>query len=174
MEALITVTRNPNLMPNIEAAIARGVALGVEKVAVVGVTKVQEKTPVASGILVAAEQSLTRDLGAALPGMGGIGIQATIFAGPPADVYAAPVETGAVPHFPPPAALLLWVMKRFQPETDKEALSIAWAVAKNIAKRGTKGAHMFQQGYEELLALAPDIIEAEIARELEAVNHGAL
>jgi hypothetical protein len=174
METIISVTHNPDMMPGVQQAIERGVLLGVEKLAVVGLTKVQAKTPVAYGILVGAEETTTSNFGASLPGMGGIGIKATIFAGPPADVYAAPVETGAVPHFPPPQALLLWVMKRFQPENDKEAISIAWAVAKTIAKRGTSGAHMFEQGYEEVLAQAGAIVESEIARELEAVNRGAL
>src|SRR5258708_6363584 len=42
-----------------------------------------------------------------------------VFAAPPADVYADPVETGSRPHFPPPNALLLWVKKKFGASTEK-------------------------------------------------------
>jgi hypothetical protein len=59
-----------------------------------------------------------------------------VFAAPPADVYADPVETGSRPHFPPPEALLLWVKKKFTGVDEKQALSIAFAVARKIAKRG--------------------------------------
>lgn len=164
MEATISVSYNPQMMPNVKEAIARGVMLGVERAAAVAATKVQENTPVARGILVSHIQSDLQTQGG--------GVRASIFAAAPADTYAAPVETGAVPHFPPPEALLLWVMKRFHPESDKQALSIAWAVARNIAKRGTSGAHMFQKGYEAVLAEAGDIIETAIAEELQLAGVG--
>lgn len=161
MDFSIKVDYNPGLAPRTEEAIQRGVALGVERVAVLGANKVIENTPTASGTLAGAIQASPIE-------RTGQVMRASIFAAPPADIYAAPVETGAVPHFPPPQALLLWVMKRFQPESDKQALSIAWAVAKNIAKRGTQGARMFEKGYEAILADAGDIIEAAIAAELAA------
>lgn len=165
MEFNVHVDYNPGLAPNVVGAIERGVAVGAEKLAALGANEVQEHTPVASGTLVGAIQSSFEQDGG--------GVKATIFAGPPADVYSAPVETGAVPHMPPPQALLLWVMKRFQPESDKQALSIAWAVAKTIAKRGTQGAHMFQQAYEDILEQAGDVIEAAIAAELQAAGVSA-
>jgi hypothetical protein len=99
-------------------------------------------------------------------------ITATIFAGPPADVYAAPVETGTRPHFPPPSALVPWVKQRFSPGDEKEALSIAFAIARAIAKRGTKGVFMFERTYKQLEQEIPGIAEAEIAKAITAAGFG--
>jgi hypothetical protein len=95
-------------------------------------------------------------------------LRAIIAAGPPADVYALPVEAGTKPHFPPPSMLIPWVKLKFHPKSDKEALSIAFAVAKTIAKRGTRGHEMFERALPELESNAQGIIESEIARALHA------
>src|SRR3972149_582905 len=42
------------------------------------------------------------------PPLGGL-----LFVKPPADTYALPMETGTRPDFPPTAALLPWVLKKF-------------------------------------------------------------
>jgi hypothetical protein len=80
-----------------------------------------------------------------------------------ADKYAAPVETGAVPHMPPVDALLPWVQKKSSPDNDKQALSMAFAVAKSIAKKGTRGQEMFSRGLLELEPLAVPTLEGQIA-----------
>jgi|GEM_PF-888114 len=80
-----------------------------------------------------------------------------------ADRYAAPVETGARPHMPPPEALLPWVMKKFSVEDEKDALSLAFAVAKSIAKKGTQGHQMFSRGLEELDPMIVPALEKNIA-----------
>jgi hypothetical protein len=87
-----------------------------------------------------------------------------------ASEYAAPVETGTRPHFPPPSALLPWVQKKFGFEDEKEALSMAFAVAKSIAKKGTSGHFMFQRALTELEPLAVPALEKEIA--LALARHG--
>ncbi|ABF42415.1 hypothetical protein Acid345_3414 [Candidatus Koribacter versatilis Ellin345] len=142
-----------------------GVRNGVEKLAVRGVGLVQNIAPVASGDL-ANHVSWKMEGGAERM------ISALVFAGPPADIYAPAVEEGARPHFPPPGALLLWVKRRFNPSSEKEALSIAFAVAKNIAKRGTAGHHMFNRAGEELESVAQAIVELELAEALMASGHG--
>lgn len=71
----------------------------------------------------------------------------TVAVHPPADVYAAPVETGTRPHFPPVNALLLWVKKKFGVK-DEEAKGVAFAIARKIAARGTKGHHAFERGIQ--------------------------
>lgn len=75
---------------------------------------------------------------------------------PPADVYAAPVETGARAHFPPPQALYAWVKKKFGTTDEAEIKSIAFVIARSISRKGTKGHRMFQRGIEEM---GPEIIK---------------
>jgi hypothetical protein len=87
-----------------------------------------------------------------------------------ADKYAAPVETGARPHMPPPSSLLLWVQKKFQVDDEKEALSIAFAVARSIARRGTQGHQMFSRALAELQPLVVPALEKNIAVAL--ARHG--
>jgi hypothetical protein len=146
------------------SAVHQGLVNTVEKAGNRGVQLIVPLTPVASGHLANAMQV---DFGG-----GGHLITAMIFAGPPADVYAAPVETGTRPHFPPPAALLPWVKQRFSPSSEKEALSIAFAIARAIAKRGTKGSFMFDKTQKQLELEVPGIAEAEVAAAIAAAGLG--
>lgn len=83
-----------------------------------------------------------------------------------ADRYAPAVETGAVPHMPPVDALLPWVAKKFDVEDEKQARSIAFAVAMKIKKRGTGGHQMFSRALEALEPLAVPVLEQQIAMAL--------
>jgi hypothetical protein len=94
--------------------------------------------------------------------------RAVIFSGPPADGYVDPVETGTRPHFPPPSALLLWVKKKFSVTTEKQALSIAFAIARNISKRGTTAFKMFERAFATLESELQGIFQAQIAKAIEA------
>ena len=96
----------------------------------------------------------------------------TIFEGAPADVYAAPVEFGARPHMPPSSALLLWVKQKLQIDDEKKAASVAFLVARKIARRGTPARHMFQRAQDQLLAEAPGILEKALAEACEAAGLG--
>lgn len=91
----------------------------------------------------------------------------------PADVYSAPVETGTVPHFPPPSSLVPWVKLRFQPASEKEALSIAFAIAKRISQRGTQGHFMFERALDQLSGEAQSILERQLADALSAAGYRA-
>ena len=62
--------------------------------------------------------------------------------------YGEPVEFGARPHFPPVAPLQHWVEKKLG-LSGSEAKSVAYAIASSIAKHGTEGAHMFEEGFDE-------------------------
>ena len=84
--------------------------------------------------------------------------------------YAAPVETGARPHMPPASLLVAWVQKKFGIEDGKQALSVAFAVAKSIAKRGTQGHQMYSRALEALEPLAPAELNAAI--EAAMIAHG--
>jgi hypothetical protein len=98
--------------------------------------------------------------------------RAVVFAAPPADVYADPVETGSRPHFPPPSALLLWVKKKFGATDEKQALSIAFAVARKIAKRGVQPFRMFARAMTTLEPELGGIFDAQIAKAIEAAGVG--
>jgi len=83
---------------------------------------------------------------------------------PPADAYAAYVETGTRPHFPPSKALVPWVKTKLGVTNDKEAKCVAFLVARMISERGTPTAHMFDKTLEQLGREAPAILEAEVAQ----------
>ena len=56
--------------------------------------------------------------------------------------YAEPVEEGTEPHWAPIGPLKLWAQRKFgDPD-------IAYAIRGKIAKKGTKGAHMFKKAIE--------------------------
>lgn len=61
--------------------------------------------------------------------------------------YAVPVELGTKPHFPPLQPLVDWVEVVLGLE-GKEATSAAFAIARNISKKGTKGKFMFRDGFK--------------------------
>ncbi len=98
--------------------------------------------------------------------------RAVVFAGAPADQYAGYVEAGTGPHFPPPSALLLWVKKKFSPGTERQALSIAFAVARKIAQRGVSAFGMFARALAQLEGELTGIFQAQIGKALEAVGLG--
>ncbi len=86
-----------------------------------------------------------------------------------AQPYAIPVELGSKPHFPPVESLIDWVrVKLGVPE--KEARSVAFLVARKIARTGTEGAFMFTNTFRRLepavqaiFARARDRIVARLA-----------
>lgn len=91
-----------------------------------------------------------------------------VFAGAPADVYAAPVETGTRPHFPPIEPLVQWVKRKFNHiRHESEARSLAFIIARSIARRGTRGHLMFQRASDALYAEARPIAERAIAEEIQ-------
>ncbi len=167
------ITGTDEVAPEMRAAVEEGTQAGLEALGVKGAEIVQEfiSTPyngqppaVAFGNLVGSvnalfvrEATMCREV---------IGVGPTLGA----DVYAAPVETGTRPHMPPASALVPWVQKKLGIEDEKQALGLAFAIAKTIAKRGTQGHEMFSRGLESLEPLAVPALEAAIADALAA--HG--
>jgi len=70
--------------------------------------------------------------------------------------YAVPVELGARPHMPPVQPLQDWVRQKLG-LSGKEGRSVAFAIARKISKKGTKGHFMFRDAFTEN--------EAEIQRQ---------
>ena len=74
------------------------------------------------------------------------------------------LEFGTRPHFPPIAPLVVWATRKFGADA-AEAESIAWAVAKKIARDGIAPRGFFAKAMVRMHA----IVEAEIVHELELI-----
>ncbi|GJM12790.1 MAG: hypothetical protein DHS20C12_11930 [Pseudohongiella sp.] len=83
--------------------------------------------------------------------------------------HALPVELGTKPHFPPIAPLELWVQKKLGIESD-QAKSVAWAIAKTIAKKGTKGQRMFGKAFEQTQGQMEQILTEAVRRLADRMN----
>lgn len=162
-----------NQAPEVQAAIREGTQAGMEELGIKGAEFVQQNIAspyqgqppaVAFGNLLSSVTSRFEWLPDAAHEIIGVGPQLG------ADRYAAPVETGARPHMPPPSALLLWVQKKFDIDDEKQAASVAFAVAKKIAQRGMAGHQMFSRALEQLQPLAVPALEKNIA--IALARHG--
>lgn len=78
--------------------------------------------------------------------------------------HGEPVESGTKPHFPPVGPIQHWVERKLKIE-GKEAATVAFLIARAISRRGTKGAHMFEKGFEASEARVIRILE-EIPEEI--------
>jgi hypothetical protein len=147
----------------LQAAMMAGIELGLDRVGLRGEQLLAMHTPVG------ATGNLSQGIFSQFHKEGPL-MHEVIAVGPPADVYAAYVEDGTRPHMPPPSALLLWVKQKLHIGNEKEALSIAFAISRSIAKRGTQGAHMFNQAFQQLEQEAPGIIERQVATAVQAAG----
>ena len=98
--------------------------------------EVQERTPVATGTLRKSIKSRKRVLSRNVIGEVGSPLN-----------YAAAVELGTKPHFPPVEPLKDWVKQKLDVPASQVG-SVAHAIVRKIGKRGTKGAHMFRDAFE--------------------------
>lgn len=98
--------------------------------------EVKERTPGAHGTLKQSVSSEVSNLSDAVIGVVGSPLS-----------YALPVEIGTRPHFPPVAAIEDWVKVKLG-LGGPEAHGVAFAIARKIAKQGTKGAFMFRNALE--------------------------
>lgn len=158
----------------VRRAVREGMRNGLERIGVRGEEIVKENiaspykgkpAAVFTGGLV---NSIDHDV-AITPGLGG---RVVVFAGAPADVYSAPVETGTRPHFPPVDALIAWVKQKLGATNEKEARRIAFAVARKISRRGTRGHFMFRRALATVRAEARGIMERSLAESLERFGLG--
>lgn len=78
-------------------------------------------------------------------------VETTIKPSPTADKYAAFVEYGTKPHFPPISAIQGWADRHGIP---------AWAVAMSIAKKGTAPRYMWRNAFNDLQGHADREIQA--------------
>lgn len=78
--------------------------------------------------------------------------------------YAQPVETGSKPHWPPIAPLRLWAKRKLGDER------LAFAVARAIARRGTRGAHMFEKAFTFQRGRVESLFERAIDKFLKLIS----
>ena len=150
-----------NAGDELRKAVAIGERNGLEKLGLIGAALLSSLSPVgATGNLAAG---MTHEVQPSA---------VEIFASPPADVYSAPVDLGTRPHFPPSEALLLWVQRKLHINDEKQARSVAFLIARKISRTGTKGAQMFERAFPQLEQKAPDILELEIAKSVQAAGFG--
>jgi hypothetical protein len=152
----IKITGLAGVIEGAQDAVLDGILIGMEAVGERGVGLVVEGTPVgATGQLAhTVFPHLEQNAGT---------ITEIISNGPPADVYAAPVNDGSRPHFPPYEALIPWVIKKFGATDEKSARSIAFLIARKIARRGTPPVGQYDRAYEQLMQEAQGILERAIA-----------
>lgn len=118
---------------------------------------------------------------ATMHGGAGDRLYAMVTVAPPADLYAAPVETGTRPHWPPMEPIMRWVRKKLLDTMtarfagskggEQEIKSRAFLIARKIARRGTEGHFMFQRAFNEGHEQAETLIDDQIAREIAAINN---
>jgi hypothetical protein len=84
-------------------------------------------------------------------------------------LYGEPVEYGRKPgKMPPVDAIEYWVIRKGIAGGD-EARGVAFAIARAIGRRGTKGAHMFEEGFKAAEPRVDNLwrgLPGEIAQEL--------
>lgn len=102
-------------------------------------TEVQERTPTTHGTLRA---SIFGEVRAFDAGFGVEGLVGTTLA------YAPAVELGTKPHFPPIEPLVDWARQKLA-LSGTEARRAAHAIARKIARKGTTGAFMFRDTFNE-------------------------
>jgi hypothetical protein len=167
----ISIIGADTLAPQMRAALDVGVGNALEIAGARGMQLVQDN--IQSGYLgrpaAVATGELLHSITYNVSRGAGLGT-ATVFSQPPGGDYASYVETGTGPHFPPIAPLLLWVQKRLGATDEKQATSIAFAIARTIAKRGVSGFGMFARAMQVLSGELQAIFENAIAAAFEAAG----
>jgi len=87
--------------------------------------------------------------------------------------HGLPVEHGTKPHFPPIGPIQHWVQYKLHIQDETASRAAAYAISRAISRRGTKGAHMFEESFEDHEATVIRILE-EIPADIIARVSGAM
>jgi hypothetical protein len=105
--------------------------------------EIEERTPTGANQLLRKSMLASESVDFAKPIQGGLlGVVGTSID------YAVPVELGTQPHFPPLAPLADYAVAKMGVER-KRANTVAYFIARKIAKHGTTGAFMFREGAKQ-------------------------
>lgn len=83
--------------------------------------------------------------------------------------YAAPVELGTRPHFPPVAPIEDWVRHKLDVPAE-DAAGVAYLIARKISRTGTEGAFMVRDAFAANRAQVARIFEAAQSRIRDALG----
>lgn len=135
--------------------INQALSRALDQAAALLVQSIQRHTPVGTGVL---QRAIYWHAPAELHRL--------VQVSPPADAYAAPVEYGSSPHLPPIAALHSWVQVKLGVTDQAQARSIAFAVARTIARRGTRQHAMFQRGLQQAEQAVLELVQRALDQAL--------
>lgn len=79
-------------------------------------------------------------------------------------VYAAPVEVGTKPHFPPLEPLIDWVKAKLHITGDKEARGVAFLIGRKISRVGTPAQRPFGLAFQAQFEQVHAIFDRAAAR----------
>lgn len=141
---------------DVERVAPEGIIAVLNKAVLFLQAEVQKRIPRgATGLLRGSVASEVRGRKATLTGLVGSPL-----------IYALPVETGTRPHFPPVEPIAAWAQRKLNLPYGEARLA-AYAIARAIGRRGTKGAKMFARTLKEegrkldriLDGIVPEIVE---------------
>jgi len=124
-------------------------------------SEARSRTPVNTGVLrasIATDVTTGTSLSAAIRG--------TVFTGAQAP-YAPYVEEGTAPHWAPLGPLLLWSRRVLGNER------AAYAVQRAIARRGTRGRHMFRDALAAVRPRMEGMLQQAMARAARLLQGGS-
>lgn len=135
-------------LPEMTRALEEEMTRAMQESGMLLTTMTAARTPVNYGLLRAAigwPQGFELQPGGLIDGLRGIIGASNVrgVEGQAASTYVEYVENGTRPHWAPIQPLKLWALRKFGDET------VAYAVQRKIAQRGTKGAHMFRRAWNE-------------------------
>jgi len=141
-----SVARNPQV-------VQEELAAAVTEADLLLTREVQDAMPRASGLLAQSvfhEEQVSES--------GAIGVVATPL------IYAAPVELGTKPHFPPIEPLIDWVKVKLGITGDKEARGVAFLIARKISRVGTKEQRPFGLVFQAHESQVDEIFSRAVGR----------
>jgi len=124
-------------------------------------SEARSRTPVNTGVLrasIATDVTTGTSLSAAIRGKVFTGAQAP---------YAPYVEEGTAPHWAPIGPLLLWARRVLGNER------AAYAVQRAIARRGTRGRHMFRDALAAVRPRMEGMLQQAMARAARLLQGGS-
>jgi hypothetical protein len=134
-------------------------SIGVEEALLLLEREIKDNTPVGVHGAGGLRGSITHELrGQAIAE--GLGVAGKVFS--PLN-YALPAELGSKPHFPPIAPLRDWVEAKLGVDKSRSQ-SVAFLVARKIARKGTKGAFMFTNALSNNAQQVIGILNAAMQR----------
>lgn len=85
--------------------------------------------------------------------------------------HTVPIEMGTKPHFVPIRPLQEWVEYKLGLE-GQEARSVAFAISRTIAQKGTEGKFMFRDAFQANEAQVEEMLRAAIPQIIQEMTQG--